>query len=84
LSKKDSKVLILDGTKWDKADDAHIHYMMLSILVCGVAIPIYFIDLEKAGASSQEERIDCIENVLQKLKLKEITLLGNREYVGKE
>lgn len=83
LSKKGSKLLVLDGTKWDKADD-HIHYMMLSILVRGVAIPIYFIDLEKAGASSQEERINFIENVLQKLQLKGMTLLGDREYVGKE
>lgn len=83
LAKKGSQTLILDGTKWDKAD-VHIHYLMLSILVRGVAIPIFFIDLEKAGASSQEERIAFIENVLGKLKLKGMTLLGDREYVGKE
>ena len=83
LAKKGQKILVLDGTKWDKADD-HIQYMMLSVLIRGVAIPIYFIDLEKAGASSQEERVEFIQNVLERLNLKGMTLMGDREYVGKE
>jgi hypothetical protein len=83
LAKQGSRTLILDGTKWDKADE-HVHYLMLSILIRGVAIPIYFIDLKKAGASNQEERIAFIENVLGKLKIKGMTLLGDREYVGKD
>lgn len=81
LAKKGGRLLILDGTKWDKSSDS-IHYLMLSIVIRGVSIPIYFVDLQKAGASSQEERISFIEKVLEQLNLKGMTVLGDREYIG--
>jgi hypothetical protein len=81
LRAKGHKVLLLDGTKWD-LDNKHLHYLTLSILVRGVSIPIYFVDLEKAGASSQEERIAFIEKALEKFDLKGMTLIADREYIG--
>ncbi len=77
------KYLLLDGTKWDTGDQT-IHLMTLCVLVNDVAIPIWWEDLSKAGHSSQEERIAMLEAVLKKYDLRGMTLLANREYVGKK
>lgn len=49
------KTLVMDGTSWT-IGEAKVHYLVLSVLVDTVAVPIYWVQLEKIGASSQEER----------------------------
>jgi hypothetical protein len=44
--------LILDGTKWKKGEN-WIHYMTLCVLYKGVAIPIYWINLDKNGIRNE-------------------------------
>ncbi|MBL7977628.1 MAG: hypothetical protein JNN12_04745 [Bacteroidetes Order II. Incertae sedis bacterium] len=83
LKAKGCRLLLLDGTTWD-FNGGHIHYLVLSILVRGVSIPIYFADLEKAGASNQEERTTFIKRVLGKLCIEGMTLIADREYVGED
>lgn len=78
-----AKHLLLDGTKWDFGDET-IHLMTLCVLVDGVAIPIWWEDLAKAGHSSQEERMAMLKQVLEKYQLVGMTLLADREYVGRE
>ena len=49
-----------------------------------VAVPIYWAQLGKIGASSQGERQAMFEKALQVFDLKGMVLLADREYVGKE
>ena len=49
------KTLVMDGTSWTLGE-AKVHYLVLSVLVGSVAVPIYWVQLEKIGASSQAER----------------------------
>lgn len=76
------KTLVLDGTSW-RVGEAEIHYLVLGVLVNKVAVPIYWVQLGKIGASSQEERRAMFEKALQVFDLKGMTLLADREYVGK-
>lgn len=76
------KTLVLDGTSWE-IGATKIHYLVLSVLVNKVAVPIYWVQLGKIGASSQAERQAMFEKALQVFDLKGMTLLADREYVGK-
>lgn len=77
------KTLVMDGTSWT-IGEAKVHYLVLSVLVDTVAVPIYWVQLEKIGASSQEERKAMFEKAFLLFDLKGMTLLADREYIGKE
>lgn len=77
------KTLVMDGTSWTRGE-AKVHYWIQSVLVGSVAIPIYWVQLEKIGASSQAERKAMFEVALSLFDLKGLTLLADREYIGKE
>ncbi len=49
-----------------------------------VAIPIWWEDLEKAGHSSQSERIAYLKAAMACYDLKNMTLIADREYIGYE
>lgn len=76
------ETLVMDGTSW-KIGEAKVHYLVLSVLVGSVAVPIYWVQLEKIGASSQEERKAMFETAFSLFNLQGMTLLADREYVGK-
>lgn len=76
------KTLVMDGTSWT-IGEAKVHYLVLSVLVGSVAVPIYWVQLEKIGASSQEERKAMFEAAFSLFDLKGMTLLADREYIGK-
>ena len=48
------RILIRDVASWTFGE-AKVHYWVLSVLVESVAAPIYWVQLEKGGASSQAE-----------------------------
>jgi hypothetical protein len=77
------KTLVMDGTSW-QLGDTDVHYLVLSVLVGSVAVPIYWVQLEKIGASSQEERKAMFEEAMLLFDLKGMALLADREYVGRE
>lgn len=81
LKKIGFKTLILDGTSW-KIGETPVHYLVLSVLVSGVAVPIYWVQLEKLGASSQMERRTMFKKALTLFNLSGMTLLADREYIG--
>lgn len=83
LKAKHLKYLLLDGTKWDWGEET-IHLMTLCVLVNDVAIPIWWEDLGKAGHSSQEERIAVLQQAMSQYQLAGMTLLADREYIGKD
>jgi len=74
--------LLLDGTSWKRGDQKY-HYMVLSVLAGSVAIPIYWKQLSKIGSSNQQERLDLFKQAAQHFDLRKMTLLADREYIGK-
>ena len=76
-----SDYLTLDGTSWKQGQRWH-HYLTLCIVYQGVAIPIYWVDLEKHGISSTKERKKLIKRVLKSFNLHKKILLADREYIG--
>jgi hypothetical protein len=76
------RTLVMDGTSWT-IGESKVHYLVLSVLVESVAVPIYWVQLEKIGASSQEERKIMFEQAFSLFDLQGMTLLADREYIGK-
>ena len=75
--------LTIDGTKW-QGPDGFIHLLSLCIVVKGVSIPLWWIDIAKKGHSSQEERMQFFKKVLELYDLTGKCLLGDREYIGRD
>ena len=78
-----SDFLLLDGTSWEKGN-RQFHYLTLCVVYRGVAIPVYWEDLEKKGTSNIEERKRVISKALKYYNLKDKILLADREYIGEE
>ena len=75
--------LALDGSSWEYGS-RKLHLLMLCVIYRGVAIPIYWEDLAKKGASSTEERADLLSKASEKFNLQGKTLLADREYIGSD
>lgn len=77
-------MVILDRTNW-QLGDTHINLLVLSIAWHGIAIPIYWCNLAKAGNSTTKERIKIIKNIVNTLGIDKIeVVLGDREFIGKD
>jgi hypothetical protein len=81
LLKKMTEVLIIDGTSWQWGGQTY-HFLTLSVLYKGVAIPIWWIELGRLGVSNQKQRKTLLIGALKVLKLLNKTLIGDREYIG--
>jgi hypothetical protein len=73
--------LALDGTSWKRGEVWH-HYLVLSLIYKGVAIPIYWIDLGKHGISNIGERKRLMKRAFKSFNLEGKTLIADREYIG--
>jgi hypothetical protein len=82
LKKSGFNKLIIDGTSWS-VGESKVHYLVIAVLVGKVAVPIYWKQLGKLGASSQEERKELFEDAAKLLDLSGMTLLADREYIGR-
>ena len=83
LLNESTKVLILDGSSWQWGGKKY-HFLTLSVLYKGVAIPIYWIELSKLGISSQSQRKVLLRSVLKIANLPGKVLLADREYIGSD
>jgi hypothetical protein len=70
--------LALDGTSWKRGEVWH-HYLVLSLIYKGVAIPIYWIDLGKQGISNIGERKHLMKQVFKSFNLEGKTLIADRD-----
>jgi len=76
--------LTLDRTnwRWGKKD---INILMLAVVYKGIAIPIYWLLLNKRGNSDTKERIALLKRFIKQFgKTRIIRLLADREFVGKD
>ncbi len=83
LLRLESKHILLDGTSWKHGSKWH-HYMTLCIVYRGVAIPFFWLDLNKHGLSNLKERKKLFLKAKRHFNLRGKTLLADREYIGKE
>ena len=81
LLKKLTEIIIIDGTSWQWGGQTY-HFLTLSVLYKGVAIPIWWIELGRLGISNQKQRKTLFIGALKVLKLIEKTVIGDREYIG--
>jgi hypothetical protein len=73
--------LILDGTSW-RSGKRKFHFLTLCVVHQGIAIPIFWLNLQKIGHSSTEERILLIKGALRRFDLAYAVLIADREYIG--
>ena len=81
--RRGGKYLILDATCW-QFGQVKIQLLVLSILYQGVSIAIFWINLGKKGHSSFLERKRLIQMASLLYNLEGMTLLADREYIGRE
>ena len=74
--------LTMDRTNW-KFGKTHINFLVLGIAYRGIAIPIFWIVLDKAGNSNTAERISLLERFIAAFGVSKIAvLLADREFIG--
>lgn len=77
------KYLLVDATCW-QFGKVKIQLLCLSILYQGVAIPVFWLNLSKKGHSNFDERKRLWQMARLLYELKGVTLLADREYIGRE
>ena len=84
LHPRKSYSLCLDRTNW-KFGKLNINILTLAYAHEGVAVPLLWCFLPKAGNSNTRERISLLERLLRFLPLEQLeVLLADREFVGGE
>ena len=76
--------LTMDRTTWQfgKTD---INFLVLGIAYRGIAVPIFWTVLEKAGNSNTSERIALMERFINVFGISKIAvLLADREFIGED
>ncbi len=77
-------LLCLDRTHW-KFGRIHINILVLAVAVQGVAIPIFWVMLKKAGNSNTQERINLIGQFISHFGSERIQCLtADREFRGQD
>ncbi|MEM9985104.1 MAG: transposase [Bacteroidota bacterium] len=76
-----SEYLLLDGSSWKQGEYWH-HYLTLCVVYRQVAIPIYWLNLNKQGTSNFSERKKLLKKAARHFHLSDKVLLADREYIG--
>jgi len=76
--------LTLDRTNW-RWGKKNINILVLAVVYKGIAIPIYWLLLNKRGNSNTRERIALLKRFIKHFgKTRIIRLLADREFIGKD
>jgi hypothetical protein len=74
--------LTVDRTNW-KFGKKNINILMLAIVYKGIAIPVYWVLLNKKGNSNTKERIALIKRFISQFGKSQILgILADREFIG--
>ena len=80
----DGFYLTMDRTNWQWGKK-HINILMLAIVYKGIAVPVYWILLNKKGNSNTRERIVIVKRFIGRFGKDKIKgLLADREFIGKD
>jgi hypothetical protein len=73
----------VDRTNWDFGTTA-INFLVISVVVCGIGVPVVWTQLGKKGNSKTGERLELLERFLKIVPASQITVfLADREFIGK-
>jgi len=73
----------VDRTNWDFGKTA-INFLVISVVVSGIGVPIAWRQLGKKGNSKTEKRLDLLERFLKIVPASQIAVfLADREFIGK-
>lgn len=76
--------LVFDRTNW-KFGKSNINYFVLAICYRTVSIPIFWINLDKRGCSSDDEKIELLNKFKRLFGFKNVVdLLGDREFISEK
>jgi Transposase DDE domain len=76
-------VVAVDRTNWDFGKTA-INFLVISVVVCGIGVPVVWTQLGKKGNSKTGERLELLERFLKIVPASQITVfLADREFIGK-
>jgi hypothetical protein len=76
-------VVAVDRTNWDFGKTA-INFLVISVVVCSIGVPVAWTQLGKQGNSTTEERLDLLERFLKIVAAAQITVfVADREFIGK-
>ena len=74
----------MDGTQWKRGKKC-VHLLTLCIVYRGIAIPIYWHQLNKKGGhSSEEDRQKLFTEACERYQLSGKILLADREFIGEK
>jgi hypothetical protein len=60
-----------------------INFLVISVVVCGLSVPVVWTQLGKKGNSKTAERLDLLEWFLKIVAASQITVfLADREFIG--
>ena len=77
-------ILIMDRTNW-KFGKIHINLLVISIGYQGIGLPIFWVNLARAGNSKTPERIATLKRTIDLIGKRRIKyVLADREFVGSE
>lgn len=76
-------LLSIDRTNW-KLGKHNINILMVGIVTRYMVIPLAWHLMQKQGNSNEVERILLIEKILQHFKGKILSVVGDREFIGKD
>jgi hypothetical protein len=77
-----SYYLTLDRTNW-KWGQSNLNILTLAIVYKGIAVPIYWLVLNKQGNSNQRERIALLQRFIRQFgRHKILGVLADREFIG--
>lgn len=75
-------VVAVDRTNWDFGKTA-INFLVISVVVCGIGVPVVWKQLGKKGNSKTGERLDLLERFLKIVPGSQIDVfLADREFIG--
>jgi hypothetical protein len=75
--------ILIDGTSWEFGQ-TKFHFLTLSLVYQGVSIPFFFVNLGKKGLSNLNERRRTLKMANLIYPLKGMTLIADREYIGRD
>jgi len=76
--------LVFDRTNW-KFGKSNINYFVLAICYRTVSIPIFWINLDKRGCSSDEEKVELLDKFKRLFGFNDVVdLLGDREFISEK
>jgi hypothetical protein len=80
----DKLLIAIDRTNW-QFGQKDINYLVASIVVGKISVPIVWMLLDKKGNSNTSERQELMDQLLQIIPVKKIAnILADREFVGKD